>query len=96
MRYYAHFIQSREEIIKKPSSEECSRKANERSSLFSLLARVLPACLSQIHLTMRTGFCFFLTTDISISKTSILFASLAEPDGEFENFSIASLFITIA
>jgi hypothetical protein len=34
------------------------RKAQaERSSLFiSLLARVLPACLSQIHLTMRTGF----------------------------------------
>jgi hypothetical protein len=45
------------------------RKAQaERSSLFiSLLARVLPACLSQIHLTMRTGFCFFLTTDINIS-----------------------------
>ena len=74
------------------------RKAHERSSLFiSLLARVLPACLSQIHLTrMRTGFCFFLTTDINISKTSILFASLAGPDGEFENFSIASRLITIA
>ena len=44
------------------------RKAQaERSSLFSLLARVLLACFSQIHLTMRAGFCFFLTTDISIN-----------------------------
>ena len=37
MRYYAHFIQSREEIIKKPSferCEECSRKEKPRLLIY--------------------------------------------------------------
>ena len=44
MRYYAHFIQSREEIIKKPSSEECSRKEKPTNEVPYLLACSLVSC----------------------------------------------------
>ena len=44
MRYYAHFIQSREEIIKKPSSEECSRKEKPRQNEVPYSACSLVSC----------------------------------------------------